>query len=478
MIFPFKKKQTNREAERGALEFQKVDQLAKDAARSGVTRFDLTGTSAYNMTDLPSSVAELHQVKELVFRNTGINSVKLLSGLTQLETLDLSYSRNLSDIGPLAGLSNLHNLQLFRSQVRDLSPLGSLTTLKTLGIERANARDFSPLSDLTGLEHLNLTDTAISDLSVLEGLSHLKSLCLWNTEVTDLSPLANLTRLEVLDLWNTRVSDVTPLAGLPRLAQLNLSHTDVTDLGALAESQTLTYLALWNTPIQSQARGVGRYSGRWYDRDIVRYAGSGDVTAFKTAVARGAMVGEDQWEGPIHVAIRKGQIEICRFLVMLDPFLANDFAFYDGVYPADTALSLAIDCNQREIVELLLDHGARIALSYDDPDYWDFDMEEMSGLHMSAAARANDIGLLQRFMEAGCPHDARDGKGLTALHWAVAKDRRAAAHFLLNLWRADQRLASVSPDEMTDQMLSEALEQLGDPKGEFTYAKNWLPAGG
>ena len=478
MIWPFGKKQTSREKERGALEYQAVDRLFQEAARAEATEFDLTGTSAYNMTRLPPSVSGLGHVTRFVFSNTGVNSIAPLSALTELETLDLSYSRNLSDISPLAGLKHLKHLHLFRSKVADLAPLQSLGHLNTLGLERVAATDFSALSALSQLEHLNLTDTQITDLSVLEGLSNLKSLSLWNTGITDLSPLAGLTQLETLDLWNTRVSDVMPLVGLPRLTHLNLSHTDVKDLGALADSQTLTYLALWNTPIQTQARGVGRYSGRWYDSDSFRFVRDGDLAAYKKAVARGAMVSEDQWEGPIHAAIHSGQIEIVRFLLSLDPFLANDVAFYDGVYPADTALSLAIDCNQREIVELLLEHGARIALSYDDPDFWDFDMEEMSGLHMSAAARANDVGLLQRFMEAGCPHDARDGRGLTALHWAVAKDRKAAAHHLLNLWRAEQGLASVSPDEMSDEMLSEALRQLGDPRGEFGYARNWEPAGG
>ncbi len=467
----------SRDRQRAKAEFQHVDRLAQDAAKAGALSFDLSGVSSYNMTKLPASIARLTDVTELALRNTGIASVKAISGLSKLEKLDLSYSRNLSDISPLSRLTNLKNLDLFRAEVHNLSPLRSLVNLKSLNIERVAAQDFTPLEALTGLEHLNLADTKIIDLSVLEGLTSLKSLSLWNTQATDFSPLVKLTRLESLDLWNTRISDVTPLAKLSRLQKINLSHTDVTEVTSLGEKTNLTYLALWNTPVQAQARGTCAYGGRWYDSDVLSFAGSGDLEAFKAAVARGAMVSEDQWEGPLHVAIRNGHIGICRFLLSLDLSIANDVAYYDGVYTADTALSLAIDFKRREIVELLLQHGVRIALSYEDPDFWDFDMEEMSGLHMSAAARANDIGLLQRFMKAGCPHDARDARGLTALHWAVGRECREAAHHLLNLWRGDHDLPPVTLSEMTDDMLSEALDQIGDPNDAFGYVANWRPGG-
>ena len=452
------------EKERELIAFEAVKEWVRAAQHFGAAELNLD-FDTYELLDLPRSVGRLTNLRKLILRSTGVRSLTHLSGLSRLEVLDLSYCRNLTDISPLMGMRGLTELDLSRSEVTNLRPLSTLTGLRSLKLGKCNISDLSPLAGLTQLEHLDLSNTKVTDISPLSGLTRLKSLNLWNTGVTDFSPLAALTGLEMLDLWNTRISDLSPLSGLTGLKFLDLSHTDATDLTPVETLPDLKALRLWNTPLQAQMRWTGGYAGRWCDGDIHAAASTGDLQAVKDRVARGAMISGDQWSGPMHSAVQGGHLEVCRFFVSLDPKMANDIAYYDDCGPIDTALSIAIKSRQQAIIDFLWDNGARaIADPEDRKSSW------LTGLHLGSAARVNDLATLRRLLDAGARHDARDEDELTALHWAVAQKHEEASCLLLNLWRADQGKPAVTQDQMTQDMLAEALEQLGDPKDTFRFA--------
>ena len=73
--------------------------------------------------------------------------------LKKLRVLDLS-SHDISDLSPLAQLTNLRELYLSYNQIRDLSPLAQLTNLNFLFLESNQIGDLSPLSQLTNLTWL------------------------------------------------------------------------------------------------------------------------------------------------------------------------------------------------------------------------------------------------------------------------------------------------------------------------------------
>ncbi len=103
------------------------------------------------------------------------------------------------------------------AQVSDLSPLATLTNLQSLYLFGTRISDLSPLATLAKLQSLDLSGTQISDLSPLATLTNLHSLVLRGTQVSDLSPLATLTNLHSLDLRGTQVSDLSLLATLTNL---------------------------------------------------------------------------------------------------------------------------------------------------------------------------------------------------------------------------------------------------------------------
>ena len=148
------------------------------------------------MRDLnPSPISGLIGLRELYFIDSGISDVSPLAGLTNLSVLDLGGSQDISDISPLSKLTNLTELQLSSLGKNDLS-------------------DISVIANFPRLIVLSLTNNQISDISALAGLTNLTSLDLrWNS-ISDISPLAGLTKLKELKLEGNPIENASVLCPL------------------------------------------------------------------------------------------------------------------------------------------------------------------------------------------------------------------------------------------------------------------------
>ena len=78
----------------------------------------------------------------------------------------------------LAKESGATKLELHGLQITDLEPLAELTDLETLGLGRNQITDLAPLAKLIKLKTLWLPDNKISDLTPLAKLTKLKMLYL------------------------------------------------------------------------------------------------------------------------------------------------------------------------------------------------------------------------------------------------------------------------------------------------------------
>ncbi len=112
--------------------------------------------------------------------------------------------------------------------LRDLLGDDFFYDVVTVNLAGQEVSDLSPLASLTNLDRLYLIDTRVSDLSPLASLTNLGYLGLSGTDVSDLSPLASLSNLRRLFLNGTVVSDLSPLASLTNLRRLFLNGTKVT----------------------------------------------------------------------------------------------------------------------------------------------------------------------------------------------------------------------------------------------------------
>ena len=112
---------------------------------------------------------------------------------------------------------NLDNIRRLYNQITDLTPLAELTNLESLHLSHNQISDLTPLKGLTKLKSLSLDGNQISDLSSLKGLTNLDKLSLDDNQITDVSPLSGLTKLETLSLTKNEISDLSPLKGLTNL---------------------------------------------------------------------------------------------------------------------------------------------------------------------------------------------------------------------------------------------------------------------
>ena len=205
------------------------------------------------------TATEMATLTRLEARNANISDLTGLEAATNLKSLWLDgeevaagtwrNSNPVSDLSPLAGLTNLTELLLDDNNITDISPLSGLTNLTNLGLSINNITNILPLVDLTNLEVLGLWRNSVSDLSPLAGLTKLTGLYLGENSASDLSPLAGLTNLESLFLDANGISDLSPLVGLIQLTRLALEGNNISDISALAGLTNLTWLRLGHNHI-------------------------------------------------------------------------------------------------------------------------------------------------------------------------------------------------------------------------------------
>jgi len=168
---------------------------------------------------------------------------------------DQQYEEWIKNPEPYGGLKVLEKIKKVKdsgakeiilkySNISDISPLAGLTNLKELNLWANKISDLTPLAGFTNLRNLELVDNKISDLTPLVGLTNLKILHLSKNNISDLTPLAGLINLEVLSSRNNNISDLSPLAGLTNLKQLWLGSTPIT-----ASQKAMLKASLPNTDI-------------------------------------------------------------------------------------------------------------------------------------------------------------------------------------------------------------------------------------
>ena len=212
----------------------------------------LKGTQISDITPL----AGLTNLTWLSLNNSSVSDISAVAGLTNLTGLGL-YNNSVSDISAVAGLTNLTELNLGNNHISDISAVAGLTNLTGLGLYNNSVSDISAVAGLTNLTELNLGNNDISDISAVAGLTNLTVLRLGGNDISDISAVAGLTNLTELNLGNNDISDISAVAGLTNLTELNLGNNDISDISAVAGLTNLTELNLGNNHISDISAVAG-----------------------------------------------------------------------------------------------------------------------------------------------------------------------------------------------------------------------------
>ena len=223
---------------------------------------------SYNRVSDLTPLSDLTSLTVLDLDRNRISDVTPLAGLASLERLELDRNR-VTDIAPLAGLPSLRVLELNENPLlSDLTPLGGgFTALQDLWLARnqLGSTDLTPLAGLTSLQSLYLYRAGISDVTPLAAIASLNHLFLDNNPISDISPLASLPSLHLLSLGHTGISDVTPLGTMASLTFLDLEFNGLTDIAPLGSLTSLFRLELGGNRISDLTPLSGLTSLEWLD---------------------------------------------------------------------------------------------------------------------------------------------------------------------------------------------------------------------
>ncbi|MCG9895570.1 MAG: hypothetical protein MH204_08860, partial [Fimbriimonadaceae bacterium] len=199
---------------------------------------------------MPNDAPAFGRLQSLFLWGSDVSDISPLAGLTDLRDLNLPGTK-VSDVSALAGLTGLEELGLWDTQVADLSPLKELTALAHLSLRSTPISEIGALALLKGLRTLNLSRTRVSSVSSLKELGLLEEVFLSHTEISNVSPLSGLTALRGVNLCRTEVEDVSPLVPLAALLWLDLSSTRIKSIDLLGKLTELEHLRVSDTQIEN-----------------------------------------------------------------------------------------------------------------------------------------------------------------------------------------------------------------------------------
>jgi hypothetical protein len=177
-------------------------------------------------------------LENILMADNEISDITPLAGLTQLWGVHISWN-DVSDISPLQGHTALTQLHLSQNPVTDLGPVASMTSLEQLVMGETHITDYSPLYGLPHFSDIYLGSCNLSDISFMSNLTHLRIAQLPFNQITSIEPLRNLTTLQGLGLIYNQITNIEPLANLVNLVDLNLFGNQISDIQPLIDNTGL-----------------------------------------------------------------------------------------------------------------------------------------------------------------------------------------------------------------------------------------------
>lgn len=215
---------------------QQIEHLEDLSGLSKLQTLDLTG-SRFD-PDCLSAVCTISSLRELILSDCALSDISALSGATMLTKLDLS-KNSVRNLDALSGMVMLEELNLSNNAVVDLAALGDLYNLRTLDVSHNSLTQLYSISTCLKLTHLEAASNLLTDVSGLDRLPLLEYLSVEYNKLTDITPLTACTELVELSVSNNQISDLSALSGMAKLDILDFSYNLVTQLPQWADGCTL-----------------------------------------------------------------------------------------------------------------------------------------------------------------------------------------------------------------------------------------------
>ncbi|RTE06742.1 stalk domain-containing protein [Paenibacillus whitsoniae] len=163
---------------------------------------------------------------ELKLDDSAVLDEKYLKELTSL------YVHGEAKMKSLKGLElayNLKTLLIAGQEISDLSPISKLYKLSFLAVEKNPITNVCPLAGLSELEKLSIKNTQVEDIGCLSDLEKLTILDASDSSIGSIAPLAQLKELKWLSIAGNPVQDLSPISGIHALTNLYVDRDSLGD---------------------------------------------------------------------------------------------------------------------------------------------------------------------------------------------------------------------------------------------------------
>jgi hypothetical protein len=190
------------------------------------------------------------QCTRLDLDSAALEDYSVLNDMPHVTALMVSYTA-FSELGTIAGMTQLEELHIGDTDVSNLSGLAAFPNLKVLHVQRMRSvADFAPVTGLSKLEELAIGDSQFDQISVIRALPRLKRLMLEVSSEADLSPMEGHAGLETVDFGFSQIEDISVLLTLPRLREAGVpEYWDDSPLKAVAEALIARGVEVYQQPV-------------------------------------------------------------------------------------------------------------------------------------------------------------------------------------------------------------------------------------
>jgi hypothetical protein len=165
----------------------------------------------------------------------------------ELAGLNIS-SFKMTDLGPLAGVHSLQDLDCHGNQLTSLDPLRGMHQLRELDCHQNQLTSLEPLRKIKQLSALYCGENQISTLEPVKAPNLFWLYCN-NNQIESLEPLSALPTLDTLYCGQNRIKDLSPLNG--KLQALDCSHNQIRSLDPISRLPQLSQLYCRSNQISS-----------------------------------------------------------------------------------------------------------------------------------------------------------------------------------------------------------------------------------
>ena len=209
--------------------------------------------------------AENKRADRLILKNGADADLTKLPVLTEgLIKLELRKSEDITDLTPLAALTNLERLEIGDlPALTDLTPIGDIQSLTYLKLrELGTPITLTPVAKLSNLQQLWIGPKVnFQSFDFLLPLDNLDTLSVYHSKPdpegpSDIGTLAEKAKLKTLKFDGVNIKDISALIDSVELTTLRLSRAPIEDLSPITAFSKLKYLELSKVPVR-ELRPVG-----------------------------------------------------------------------------------------------------------------------------------------------------------------------------------------------------------------------------